>query len=366
MMSSKQNSKQHNLTDDGIQANIWDVLRKEATISSLDLGSLSIKVENGEVFLYGYLKEEYQPLIESVIQSVLGVVEVHNHLRTNDGILAEIWDVLWQEDAIRSLDLGSLAIKVKDGEVYLSGHLAQENNLPRIENLARSVTGVVVVHNHLVTDRELTIQVAKALARDDRTSPFIVPVNATHGWISLGGEVPTREVQHVTEKVAAEVSSVRGVIALPRVTGKSPTAPKRTVQPRIGAVVYGKNLEEGVITQVVIQPGNRLVTHVVVRFDEIKDDNLVAREIVVPVKDIDLVKNESIFLVWNGPSFSTYPAFDPDEYPLALFTWKAPYPYTAGEVLWSLLEALDAKSRLSGSEIKPGTEIQSAPELVVP
>ena len=268
MMISKDNPEQLIQAEDGILADIWDALRKEETIRSLDLGGLSIKVQNGEVYLDGYLKEENQPLVESTIHSVVGVVEVHNHLRTNDGILADIWDALWKEDTIRSLDLDSLSIDVKDGEVYLNGHLAQENNLLLIESIARSVAGVVAVHNYLVIDRDLIIQVAQALARDERTRPFILPVNAIHGWIHLGGEVPTCELQQVAEKVAGGVSGVRGVITLPRVTGENPTIPHRAVQPRIGAVVYGKDGEVGVVTQVVIQPDDRLVTHVVVRSNE--------------------------------------------------------------------------------------------------
>jgi osmotically-inducible protein OsmY len=348
MMSTKQNPKQQNQTKDGILADIWDALRKEETSSSLNLGGLSIKVEFGEVYLDGYLKEENQPLIESIVRSVLGVVEVHNRLRTNDGILAEIWAALWKEDAIRSLDLGSLSIAVKDGEVYLYGHLAQQNNLSSIENIAQSVAGVVAVHNYLVTDRELVRQVTQALARDDRTRSFILPVNASHGWIYLGGEVPTRDLQHVAEKVAAGVSSGRGVIGLPSVTGENPTPLKPAVQPLIGSDVYGRNQEEGVVTQVIIQPENRLVTHVVVRSSEIKDIKLVSHENIVPVKAIDLVNVASLSLVRNAPPLNTYPAFDPDEYPLAEPTWKAPYPYTAGEVLWplrQLYEVPDSRQR---------------------
>lgn len=284
-------------------------------------------------------------------------------VRTNDGILADIWDALWKEDTIRSLDMSSISINVKGGEVYLTGYLARENNLPLIDSIAHYVTGVVVVHNHLVTDRDLIIQVARALAKDKRTCPFILPVGASHGWINLGGEVPTREIQCVAEKVAGGVPGVRGVITLPRVAGESPNRPRRTVQPRIGAAVYRENGEVGIVSQVVIQPDNQLVTHVVVHSKELRDGNLVTRETVVPVKAIDHVKNESIFLVRNGLSLKAYPVLDPDEYPLALFTWKAPYPYTAGEVRWSILEILEAGSRPgSRLEIKPGTEIEMAPD----
>ena len=110
-----------------------------------------------------------------------------------------------------------------------------------------------------------------------------------------------------------------------------------------------------------------------VRFNEIRDVNLVARETIVPVTAIDLVNEESLFLVRDGRrlakpahTLNDFPAFDPDDYPLAPFTWKTPYPYTAGEVLWSLREILD-EDGLPGSrpEIKPGTESEGAQDRMM-
>jgi osmotically-inducible protein OsmY len=352
-MISKHSPKQRNQTNEGIQSDIRDALRKEAAIRSLDLSSLSIKVENGEAYLNGYLKEESRPLVESTIHSVLGVVEVHNRLRTDEGILADIWDSLWKVDTFRSLDLGNLSINVKDGEVYLDGHLARENNQPLIESIVRSVVGVVAVHIHLVLDRDLIIQVAQALARDERTRPYILPVDAFHGWMHIGGEVPTCELQHVVEKIAGGVSGVRGVTILPRIAGENPTLPHRPVQPHIGAVVYGADGEVGVVTQVVIQPEDRLVTHIVVRSKELMSGNLVARETVIPLDARDLVKNESIILQRHGSSLDAFPVLDPDEYPLAESTWNAPYPYTAGEVRWSLRQLYEAPNTAPATSLEP-------------
>jgi osmotically-inducible protein OsmY len=355
MTISKGNPEQLVRAGDGILSDIWDALRKEETIYSLDLSGLSIRVQNGEVYLDGYLKEEDQPLVESTTQSVLGVVEVHNRLRTNDGILADIWDALWKVDTFRSLDLGSLSINVKDGEVYLDGHLAQENNQPLIESIVRSVVGVVAVHIHLVLDRDLIIQVAQALARDKRTRPYLLPVDAFHGWMHIGGEVPTCELQHVVEKIAGGVSGVRGVTILPRIAGEKPTVPHRPVQPHIGAVVYGKDGEVGVVTQVVIQPEDRLVTHIVVRSKELMGGKLVARETVIPLDARDLVKNESVILQRHGPSMDAFPVLDPDEYPLTESTWKAPYPYTAGEVRWSLRQLYEAPNTAPATSLEPAS-----------
>lgn len=366
MMIPEDNPEQLIRTEDAILADIWGALRKEEAIRSMDMGSLSIEVKYGEVYLSGYLKEEYQPLVDSIIHSVLGVTEVHNHLRTDDGILADIWDALWKIDTFRSLDLGSLSVDVRHGEVYLDGHLSQENNRLQIESIVRSVAGVVAVHSHLVLDRDVIIQVAQALANDERTRPYFLPVDAFHGWIHVGGEVPTCALQQIVEKVAGGVPGVRGVTIPPRIAGENPKIPQHSVQPRIGAVVYGKDSEVGIVTHVVIRPDNRLVTHVVIRSRTLRDGNLVVRENVVPLEAIDLVKNESIFLNRNGPSLNAYPALDADEYPLAEYTWQAPYPYSAGEVRWSLRETLEAISQPAYQpELKPGAEVAWASKQAI-
>jgi hypothetical protein len=118
--------------------------------------------------------------------------------------------------------------------------------------------------------------------------------------------------------------------------------------------VYGVNGNVGVVTQVVIQPEDRIVTHDVIRSSEIKDVKLVAHENIVPVNEIDLVVNEeSLFLVRIAPPIGTCPDFDPDEYPLASFTWKAPYPYTAGEVLWPLRQLYEVSDTPPATSLEP-------------
>jgi hypothetical protein len=172
----------------------------------------------------------------------------------------------------------------------------------------------------------------------------------------------------VVEKIAGGVSGVRGVTILPRIAGKSPTISPSPAQPRIGAVVYGKDGEIGIVTQVVIQLEDRLVTHIVVRSKELMGGNLVAHETVIPLDARDLVKNESIILQRHGPSLDAFPVLDPDEYPLAESTWQAPYPYTAGEVRWSLRQLLEAPDTAPAtsleavsSELKAdGTRMNSA------
>ncbi len=262
--------------------------------------------------------------------------------RPDDILRADIWAAILREETICSLDLDDLSITVQDGEVFLRGHLAREYDRRIIEGIAYNVSGVTIVHDDLVVDRVLTIQVAQALFRDDRTRSLILPVGSFHGWISLSGEVPTRKLQGAAEEVAGQVPSVRGVVLLPAVIGEGRSPARRAVQPQTGASVYESHGLAGVVTQVVIQPRNRLVSHVVVRANDVAvlaNDVIVGRpaagEFVVPVEAIDLVCKDCVFLVRDGPPLSAYPAFDPSDYPLAPSTWQPPYPYTTDAVRWS-------------------------------
>jgi osmotically-inducible protein OsmY len=287
-------------------------------------------------------------------------------VQQEDEILTEIWDALWEQDSIRSIDMDSLSVYVKDRVVYLTGHLGKEYNRQLIECITQSVTGVVAVHNDLIMDRDLVIRVVQALARDEYTRSFVFPVNAFHGWIHIGGEVPTLELQHQTEKTAAEVSDVRGVVTLPKITGESPDKPRRAIQPQPGAVVYGQDGEIGIVSQVVIQPDNRLVTNVVVRVQKLRDGNLVAREHIVPIENIAQVKKGGVFLSRDGLSFNDYPFYNQSKYILPPPAWKPPYPYHTEEVLWLFQENIEGKSRHEyQSVIFPWIELDEDPDWVM-
>jgi osmotically-inducible protein OsmY len=286
--------------------------------------------------------------------------------RLDSAILTDIWDALWEQESIRSIDMDNLSVDVKDQIVYLSGHLAQEYNRQLIECMAQAVMGVEAVYNDLVVDRELILRIAQALARDEDTRPFALPVNAFHGWIHIGGEVPTSELQHHMEKTAAEVPDVRGVVTLPRITGTNPDKPRRAIQPQTGAVVYGQNGELGIVSQVVIQPDNRLVTNVVVRVQKLIDGNLVARELVVPIENIAQVKEGGAFMSRDGLSLNDYPFYNQSKYILPPPAWKPPYPYHTGEVLWLFQENIEGKSRHEcQSVIFPWIELDEDPDWVM-
>jgi osmotically-inducible protein OsmY len=253
---------------------------------------------------------------------------------SDDRILAEIWKAARQHDGIRALDLDSFSISVQEGFVLLTGHVSRKYHRDLIEEIACSIPGVCAVQNKLVVDSDLTIQVAQALSKDERTCSFIFPVNCSHGWIRLGGIVPRRELQLAAEEIAAQVPSVRGVLARPRVIGELYETERRPIQPQIHAKTCDYNGQEGVVTQVVIQPRNRLVTHAVVSAGDFVDGKFTVHEYVVPVEAMEAVDQDSILLKRNGPPLNTFSTFEPSAYPLAPLDWQPPYPYAARDVRW--------------------------------
>lgn len=253
---------------------------------------------------------------------------------TDAGIQAEIWEELWKRWEIRALDISSFSMSVKNGRVLLRGHLTMDGNRRLIESICASVPGVVGVEDCLVIDHELTMQVAGALAQDPRTRSLILPVGSYHGWVGLGGEVPSRELQLAAEDVAASVPSVRGVISLPTVIGQEPMPQRHPVEPQLSSHVYNLDGQVGTVTQVVIDPQSRLVIKVAVSAIDLWDGTPVSGEYLVPGDSILLASNESVFLRRDGRRLQSFQPVDPSAYSRAPETWQPPYPYVPGTILW--------------------------------
>lgn len=252
-------------------------------------------------------------------------------------ILCEIWEAVWRQYVICSIDIHDISIDIQDGRVFLTGHVSKETNQKLVEEIARSAPGATAVYNHLVVDHDLVMQVAQAIAADERIRPLILPVSSYHGWITLGGEVPDRELRRAAEAAAGRVPTVRGVLSLPRVAGERDKPESQAVQPEIGVTVYGKNGIEGNVTQVIIQPRNRLVTHAVVRTYSNADLKRESGDYLVPVEAMDLVNEGGIVLVRTAPGVEDFPVFQPANYPYPPSTWQPPYPYRMGSIRWPRL-----------------------------
>jgi hypothetical protein len=104
-----------------------------------------------------------------------------------------------------------------------------------------------------VTDDEVVIAVAQALARDERTRGSRLFVSAKHGVVVLNGRIDTAETRAAAEEVAAIVPSVRGALNYIDEPGVVPTDPY-VWQPRPSQEVYAKDLFLGHVEWVIINP----------------------------------------------------------------------------------------------------------------
>ena len=199
--------------------------------------------------------------------------------RSDTGIMNDIKTALWRIEPIRVLDLNNMTVTVRERQVWLSGHVQDKR---RIETAVAGVPGVVGVHNDLVEDRDLAIAVAQALVQDPITQPYRIRVDCHQGWVYLSGHVPTTEAQTAVEAVAARVSVVRGIVALPQVDGAPKSAYRSLSQPAVGASVYTHGGLSGHVSHVVVNPQNRLVTHVVAAVAVGENGRFAASEFVVP------------------------------------------------------------------------------------
>lgn len=278
-----------------------------------------------------------------------------NTPRPDEAILEDIWQALLKQETIRAIDIHDISVNVENRQVCLSGHVSKDNNDQCIEENIWSVPGVTAVHNHLVTDHDLNIQVAQALGNDERTRPFILPVYSNHGWVKLGGAVPNRDIQRAAEETAASVPTVRGVILLPVIKGEQSTSVRDAVQPGIGVWVYGENGTGGTVYQVVINPQNRLVTHAIVRENHTMDGRKVWCDYLVPVESMQVVDEGGIFLNDRTMVISQFPVLNPANYPFASLTWQPPYPYTVGSVRWPRQQQATARQPIHSNAGKSST-----------
>ena len=255
-------------------------------------------------------------------------------LNSDASTLAEIWRAIRKYQTISAVDMDSFSVAVEKGFVLLTGHVSKKYHRELIAEIAMSLPDIHTVHNRLVVDSDLTIEIAESLAKDERTRHFILPVGCAHGWVRIGGVVPRRELQRAAEELAAQVPSVRGVLSRPRVIGEPFEVERQAFQPRIGTKIYDYSRQEGVVQQVVIQPCNRLVTHAVVAASDFYNGSLVSHEYVIPLQSIEVINPESLFVKRNEQPLKSFPALDELKYPSAPSDWQPPYPYALSDVRW--------------------------------
>ncbi len=273
--------------------------------------------------------------------------------RHDQNILSDVEAVLRGAGGFRSVEPQDLSVSAEAGMISLRGHVESHAIKGEAERLSAAVAGVEGVHNALVVDPDLAAAVARALAADVSTRSSVFRVGASAGWIQLGGEAPDAQVRDEAQAVAASVPAVRGILSLPRLPGQTLSKGNRPLQPKIGTTVYAADGELGEVVGVVIDPQDRLVTHVIVGARPLSDrpDGTGGPRLAIPVEAITMITVGGTMLTDTRAAAGARPRYHAADYPWPPADWQLPFPYHAGEVQWPAHPAKDVS--LSASYWNP-------------
>jgi len=283
-------------------------------------------------------------------QSLLSVEEqnVHHLADKVDASIAEKVDrALWNNGVLRSTDYREIDVDVKDGVVFLSGHVSSASNQQRAEDAVRTIPGVLDVKSNLVLDDNIMREVAGALGKIEHLYGVKFFTGVQYGVVGLHGEVGSANVRGLAEKYAANIPGVRGVINSVRAPGVDLEAEEqRFLQPSIGAQIYFRDGPSGKVQRVIINPSNRRVVAMVVRgrfsnppqqdpgFLAYGEDQLPERLIAIPMSAIRFLTKSSGFLQIDTTEAAKYSDFDPSFFTAPREDWRPPYPYCPDDVLF--------------------------------
>jgi osmotically-inducible protein OsmY len=225
---------------------------------------------------------------------------------------------IWNDNVLRAIEYYEIDVHVKNGIVYLHGHIVSTTSKSRIENAIRSIPGLLGIQNNLVLDDKLTLDVAGSLGELEHTYDCKFFTGASHGVISLNGNVSDENVKLLAEQYASSNPNVRGVINNVRVSGAEQELPDQLfLQPTIGEIIYFLDGVSGIVKQVIINPNNRRVKAMVIegKFADQHDQLNLQTDgktpppeprVVVPMNEVRYLTKASGFLHINSNQRNRY------------------------------------------------------------
>jgi len=268
--------------------------------------------------------------------------------KTDAAIKEHIYHALRNDDVLRAVEYDEIDVHVKNGIVYLYGHIVSTTSQSRIINAIRAIPGILRVENNLVLDDKLTFEVATSLGELEHAYNCKFFTGSSHGVVSINGIVGDDHVKMLAERCAGSNPNGRGVINNVQVSGTELELHNQAfLQPIIGEIIYFLDGISGVVRQVIINPNNRRVIEMTIQghFPD-HEQNLTAlsdnqnhkpdKTIVIPVNLIRYMTSSSGFLTIKSTETTQYQDFNPLYFTTSQTEWLPPYPYCPGDVLFNV------------------------------
>jgi hyperosmotically inducible protein len=147
------------IDDSGITMRVRSALVADPDVKSLDV---TVETRKGEVQLSGFVDSQAQiDRAVDIARRIQGVSAVQNKLalktpgtvgsKVDDAVIsAKVKAAFIRDDNIKALDI---AVNTNNGEVQLSGYVANETQVSRATEVARAVEGVKSVDNKMSVKR---------------------------------------------------------------------------------------------------------------------------------------------------------------------------------------------------------------------
>lgn len=269
-------------------------------------------------------------------------------VQANENLAEKVDRALWDIGVLRSTDYREIEIAVRDGVVYLGGHVISTGNQQKAEDAALTTQGVLGVKSFLVSDDQLRREVAGALGEIEHVHGVKFFTGTQNGVIVLNGEVGSSNIRLLAEKCAASIPAVRGVINYvrsPDVDLKSED--HRFLQPAVGKQIYFRDGLPGMIQKVIINPNNRRVVAMIVRgrfsalqqdprFQAYGEDQVPERLIVIPMSAVRFLTKYSGYLNIDSSEAASYRDFNRSDFATPRGNWTPPYPYCPDDIFFSV------------------------------
>ena len=262
--------------------------------------------------------------------------------KDDDSIAEKVDRALWKDSVLRSTDYGEIDVDVVGRTVYLSGYVNSRSNQRRAITAAQMIPGVLEVKSYLFSDDNLIRAVAGMLGKIEHSYGVKFFTGAQNGVVGLNGEVGSETVRNLAEKYAASVPGVRGVINSVRAPGVDVKAEdQRFLQPIIGAKIYFRDGQFGIVQKVIINPSNRRVLAMIVQeqdssFIEYGKDQSPLRLMVIPMSSIRYLTKSAGFLHIDSKEAALIRDFEISNFITPEGSWTPPYPYCPDEVFFPI------------------------------
>ena len=263
-----------------------------------------------------------------------------------------IYHAFWNDHILRAIEYEEIDLFVKNGVVYLNGHIVSATNQSRIMKAMQTIPGISRIENDFVLDDKLTLEIATSLGKLEHIYDCKFFTGTSHGVVSLNGSVSTEDVKLLAEQCASSNPNVRAVINNIRVVGTELVLQNQpSLQPVIGEPIYFLDGVVGSVKQVVINPNNRRVIELIIQGQfsnqsqnlsaQINQTNsqsqqILEQTIVISVHLIRYLTNSSGFLTIKSTETTQYQDFNPLYFSSPQKDWKPPYPYCPGNVLFTI------------------------------